>query len=315
MANDDAVQSVGPAGDGNMNCTLRVVTMRHSLVVKQGRPWVEKYPQIPAPPDRTLVEAAFYERVAGQPHVAGRMPRFIGVDRASRVLAVADCVGFTDLTPIYAGATLEATTLATLLAYLAALHALPIAEPAAPPVANRAMKALNHEHMFVIPLRGDDALAARLEETTPGLADAARSLARDHAYLEAVGTLGDSYLHGAPRALVHGDYFPGSWLAKAGEVVVIDPEFCFGGAPEFDYGVMAGHLLLAGQSTALIRRVAAAAASAGADTAVVAGFAGVEVMRRLIGVAQLPTLERPLAAKRALLDESRRLVLGGALGL
>jgi 5-methylthioribose kinase len=30
------------AGEGNMNCTLRVITPRRRLIVKQARPWVEK---------------------------------------------------------------------------------------------------------------------------------------------------------------------------------------------------------------------------------------------------------------------------------
>ena len=38
-------------------------------------------------------------------------------------------------------------------------------------------------------------------------------------------------------------------------------------------------------------------------------YAGVEIMRRLIGVAQIPTLRADLAQKAAWLDLSRRLVL------
>ena len=33
------------AGDGNMNCTVRVTTGTGTLIVKQSRPWVEKYPR------------------------------------------------------------------------------------------------------------------------------------------------------------------------------------------------------------------------------------------------------------------------------
>ncbi len=313
IAGDDEVQSAGPAGDGNMNCTLRVVTTRTSLIVKQGRPWVEKYPQIAAPPGRTLVEAAFYARVAGCRDVADRMPRLVGIDVASHVLALGDCAGFADLTALYSGTAIDGAVLSSLLAYLSALHAIPVVQPTAPPLQNAAMKALNHEHIFALPLRRNNTLGPRLDHITPGLADAAVALAEDRAYVDAVGALGGRYLHGHAVALVHGDYFPGSWLAKGPEIAVIDPEFCFGGAPEFDYGVLAAHLILAAQERALVRRVADAAATAGCDSALVAGFAGVEVMRRLIGVAQLPTLIRSLDEKLALLAESRRLVMGGSL--
>ena len=47
------------AGEGNMNCTVRVLTSAGSFILKQSRPWLEKYPHIAAPFDRTLVEARF----------------------------------------------------------------------------------------------------------------------------------------------------------------------------------------------------------------------------------------------------------------
>ncbi len=310
IGSDEIIESMAPAGDGNMNCTIRVVTNARRLVVKQGRPWVERYPDIPAPAGRTLAEAAFYEAVSPVPELASRMPALLGIDAEHRVLAIADCVGFTDVTGVYEGASLDSAVLDGLLAYLAALHRLPVSDPAALPFANDPMRTLNHAYIFALPLVCDAATAARLERLTPGLSRQAARVAADAAFADAVGRLGDLYLHGAPRALLHGDFFPGSWLAQGPDVKVIDPEFCFAGAPEFDYGVMAAHLVLAHQDPALAQRVAAAAAAAGLDAALVAGFAGVEVMRRLIGVAQLPRLARSLAAKTALLDRSRRLVVG-----
>jgi 5-methylthioribose kinase len=233
IAAGDAVRSAGPAGDGNMNCTLRVVTGAGRLILKQGRPWVERYPEIPAPADRTLVEAAFYACVSAHEGVAGRMPRLVGIDHDQRVLVLDDCVGMTDLTGVY--------------------------------------------------------------EAAPWPA--------------AVESLGECYLHGPPRALLHGDFFPGSWLSDGASARVIDPEFCFAGEPAFDYGVMAAHLILGGHWAAA-RRTGAAADAAGHDARLAGAFAGVEVMRRLIGVAQLPRLGRSLADKAALLQASRRLVLG-----
>jgi 5-methylthioribose kinase len=107
---------------------------------------------------------------------------------------------------------------------------------------------------------------------------------------------------------VHGDYFPGSWVRTDTGVAVIDPEFCFLGCGEFDFGVMLAHLILAAAASAETGIVQSA--SAAGDAALVGRFAGVEIMRRLIGVAQLPfpaTLER----KRELLALSRELVAGG----
>jgi len=67
---------------------------------------------------------------------------------------------------------------------------------------------------------------------------------------------------------------------------------------------------MADQPEALLRQVMSAVLVVERDLPLVAAFAGVEVMRRLIGVAQLPRLDRSLAAKRALLERSRRLVVG-----
>jgi 5-methylthioribose kinase len=304
---DDRIVEVGPAGDGNMNRTLRVVSERRRLIVKHGPPWVEKYPEIPAPPDRTLVEAAFYQAVP--PGVAARMPVFHGVDRSARVLVLEDVEAATDLTAIYEGAGLEPDLVSQLLDYLAALHRAPLGDADRDVLANEAMRVLNHEYIFRLPLSAEAALLARLDQLTPGLSAMARALSGDAAFVARTTALGAQYLHGRSDALIHGDYFPGSWLSDGHTVRIIDPEFCFLGEPAFDYGVMAAHLVLAGDTTA-VHAVAGAASAAGCDRTAIAGFAGVEIMRRLLGVAQLPRLVRTLAEKRSLLQVSRALVVG-----
>ncbi len=77
---------------------------------------------------------------------------------------------------------------------------------------------------------------------------------------------------------------------------IIDPEFCFLGPPAFDLGVLYAHLHLARQPVELAVFDATAKA-----------FAGAEIMRRLIGVAQLP-LEADLEEKSALLALTKRLI-------
>ena len=90
--------------------------------------------------------------------------------------------------------------------------------------------------------------------------------------------------------------------------MLIDPEFSFGGKPEFDLGVFYAHLILSGHDDALLARWLAQTVDApGRDATLTRQFAGVEIMRRLIGVAQLP-LALTLPAKAALLTRSRELV-------
>lgn len=303
---------VARAGEGNMNLTLRVTPAAGlPFILKQGRPWVEKYQHIPAPPERTLVEAAFYVAVQADGRVAARMPMVLAVDRSNRVLALEDLGNGGDFTSIYAGAPLPTAVLADLLAWLERLATLPARQEDRAIFANHAMRALNHEHVFRFPLASDNGLD--LDRITPGLGEAARELADDRAYRDAVAQLGSRYLADG-HALVHGDYFPGSWLNAAGGVRVIDPEFCFLGDAGFDCGVLAAHLLLADAEAGQLETVAASVAARRLDADLVAGYAGVEIMRRLIGVAQLP-LHRNLDRKRSLLQHSRRLVLEPRKGL
>jgi 5-methylthioribose kinase len=301
--------AIARAGAGNMNLTLRVTAADgHTLILKQGRPWVEKYAQIPAPIERTLVEAAFYRAVAPHPLVASQMPRVLHVDAGNHVLVLEDIGTGGDWTSIYDGDDLPAAALAALLEWLDALGRVTMARTERSTFENRAMRALNHEHIFDFPLRASNGLD--LDAITPGLGGAAQMLIADRAYVEIVTALGHRYLADGP-ALVHGDYFPGSWLRASGAIRVIDPEFCFVGDAEFDYGVLAAHLLLATAVEAdpvSLQAVFASAAARGLDSSLVAQYSGVEIMRRLIGVAQLP-LPHGIDRKRALLDASRRLVV------
>ena len=136
-------------------------------------------------------------------------------------------------------------------------------------------------------------------------------LREDEDYVAQVRELGEEYL-GDGDTLVHGDYFPGSWLRAGTGIRVIDPEFCFRGPRTFDVGFMLGHLHLAGQPDEICEELLARYATEAGLEAVAAArtkqYAGVEIMRRLIGVAQLP-LRCGIERKGELLAVSRDLVL------
>ncbi len=294
----------GKAGEGNMNLTLRVQTDRRSVILKQARPWVEKYDHIPAPWDRVLYEQGFYQRVKSIPRVAGAMPSLIASDAHARVILLEDLGAANDFTRLYDGESLKPGDRDALAEFLAALHTA-TRDDADPEFVNREMRLLNHEHMFVVPLAEDNGL--ELDAFEPGLSAAAEALRSDSAYLECVQETGERYLTDGP-CLLHGDYFPGSWLQTPQGVRVIDPEFCFYGDPEFDLGVCLAHLRLAHQPFAEARcfldRYQALAQGTEVQMRWVARFAGVEVMRRLLGVAQLP-IEPSTGARCALLAHSR----------
>lgn len=271
IAPDDTVASLRKAGEGNMNLVLRVDLGWSSLIVKQARPWVEKYPDIPAPADRVLVEAAFYGAVADHPRVAGLMPRLLGLDAPSRMLAVEDLGEANDLLDAYAGRPITRAEQVTLAGWLAALHEVPV--PDEPLLHNRAMRALNHAHIFELPLTSDHPAAAALRA--------------DAAFADTLAALGQRYLADGP-ALVHGDYYPGSWMRTPAGLRVLDPEFAHTGEPAFDLGVMVAHLIFAGANPDDALASVAADYGRAIDLALTSGFAGAELTRRLLGVASLP---------------------------
>jgi 5-methylthioribose kinase len=312
LAPDAMPIAIARAGAGNMNLALRVTTRDgRSFILKQGRPWVEKYAHIPAPFERTIVEAAFYSAVQSEPAVAGRMPSVFHVDAQNHVLVLEDVGAGGDFTSIYGDGAMTNATVAALLDWLQQLSRISVPVDTRAVFSNRAMRALNHEHMFVFPLRDSNGLD--LDGITAGLAEEARLLANDRAYVDAVTVLGLGYLCDGVT-LVHGDYFPGSWLKAADGLRVIDPEFCFLGDPEFDCGILAAHLVMAQCGPDVVELVVASVTERRLDLSRVAAYAGVEIMRRLIGVAQLP-LSFGIDRKRALLRLSRRLVVEPQRGL
>lgn len=305
LLSEEDVGAVSRAGEGNMNLTLRIRTDKRSFILKQARPWVEKFPSISAPVERIAVEAAFYASITQMAEVVWRSPSVLFFEEADGILALEDLGNGTDFTDIYGPSRVRDTELSALAAYLSDLHAN--AMPAKPVLRNRAMRELNHEHIFALPLRPNNGLD--LDGYCEGLAKAAAPLLADEAYVKAVTELGKLYLADGNR-LLHGDFYPGSFLRCGAEVKVIDPEFAFLGAPEFDVGVLIAHLILSGEGaqSAVSRVLDRYQLQSGFKTPLALRFAGVELMRRLIGVAQLP-LRASLDTRAGWLRTSRELVM------
>ncbi len=313
LGSGDRVRAASKAGDGNMNCTLRVTTGACSFIVKQSRPWVEKYPQFEAPWDRACVEAEFYQLVSTSRSAAGRMPRLIDFNPLARVLVLEDLGEAADYSSLYRGDTISGQEIAVLAGFLSELHGTFGEASAATALRNHAMRELNHAHIFVIPLAQDNGIA--LDAITPGLAAAAQTLKSDEAFCRGAASLGRSAYLAEGRCLVHGDFFPGSVLRTPGGPKVIDPEFGHFGRAEWDVAVFLAHLLVSGQTPKQWRAwLDAYAAPSGFDEELMLKLAGVEVMRRLLGYAQLP-INHGIERKTLLLELSRNLVLQPGMSL
>lgn len=295
LGDNDVLTGAARAGDGNLNLVLRVESGARTAILKQARPWVEKYPDIPAPLSRSLVEASYYRLVENAPALSGFSPALLGHEPAWHALLLEDLGATGDASSLYAGDTLDAADIDRLMAYLVALHGLRDGAALAPD--NAEMLALNHHYIFEQPFgrQGDPGD----HEDHSDDADLA-GIAKD---------LGARYLAGK-GVLLHGDFFPGAWVRSDRGLCVIDPEFCLIGPLEFELGVMAAHLVMAGAGQSVVQGLAARYAAAGGgvlDLALLSRFAGVEIWRRLCGVAQLP-LALDDTGRRALLATSRAML-------
>lgn len=294
-------------GEGNMNFVTRVKTPTQNLIIKQARPWVEKYPQIDAPLERIQVESDFYGLIQENAFLASFTPRLLDWDAENYIMILEDLGDGSDLSSIYQkGKEIASEELEALTSFISHLHYQDYSEKlkAAFP-ANQTLKKLNHEHIFYFPYLEDNGFD--LNTIQPGLQELALPIKINQTLKGKISTIGSLYLGSGP-VLIHGDYYPGSWLKVSSGVRVIDPEFGYFGLPEFDIGVMVAHLKMAQTPQVLIDQLLAAyQAPAFFNPRLRQAFTGVEILRRLIGLAQLP-LDLSLDEKKALLEEGKQLI-------
>lgn len=296
------IRTVEKAGDGNMNFTYRLFFQSgESVIIKQAPPFCAKFPDIAAPQQRIGTESYFYQLVLAHSSLEQFFPNTIHYDETQHVLLMEDLGNTNDFTALYQGEQLQEKDATQLVTALTAIHSIELDTP----IENSGMKALNHAHIFDIPLTRHNGLD--LNGITSGLESEANKLIGDAKYKGLVHDLGKVYLSSGKR-LLHGDFYPGSWLACKNNVAIIDPEFCFSGAVEFDLGVMLAHLVLSEQNNQLINSVVKAfSPQQRFDLNLALMFCGTEIMRRLIGYAQLP-LPDTIQKKKQWLEMSMELV-------
>lgn len=307
MSGNEEVQSVTIPGAGNMNYVIRVDTGARTIILKQSSGYVEKYPQVAAPANRAVVEGRFYQMVSGLSEMQSLMPAFLGIDKTNHILALEDLGQTSDYSFLYAlNQKLQETEIQQLLHYLNLLHSHFQRPPGGGRVANLSMRRLNHEHIFHYPFMVENGF--NLDAVQPGLQEVAMRYKLDSTLKKEIAALGKAYLSSGDT-LLHGDYYPGSWLKTRAGMRVIDPEFCFHGCREFDLAVMMAHLMLTRHTDAVVQSVLKHYEDADRlNIGLLNRFIGVEIMRRLIGLAQLP-LSCDLQTKKELLEKARQLIL------
>lgn len=295
----DGIKKVEKPGPGNMNAVFRIIPHQAlSFVVKQARAWVEKYPTLDAPIERIYVENSYYQYLSRFDVLSEFSPKVLAFEAQDSLLAMEDLGESSDYSFIYQKDHYFGNKdLKTAISYLNKLKSIPMPEyyPS-----NLALRRLNHQHIFKLPFTNNN---FELDSSQPGLGKLSEKCKLDNKLVEQIDELGKIYLDKG-RFLVHGDFYPGSLLKCSSGLKVIDPEFSFVGPEEWDIGVFVAHLFLSGSPISLIESALAEFQKSDRFSGnTFAGFVGTEILRRLIGLAQLP-LELTLDQKRVLTNLS-----------
>lgn len=292
---------IEPVGDGNINWVRRVRAGDRSVVVKQARPALERFPEYEASTERLLQEARFYDAVAALDE-DGVCPRVLHLDPRERVLVLedlGDCPRLDAALDANADVGAAAETLAR---FLARVHAGTRDAALAADFANHEMRALHGEHIYALPFGDNDF------PLSPAVRESAEALRGEDALLVRIDSLRRDYL-GDGECLIHGDVQPANVLLAASGPKLLDAEIAHFGDPAFDVGQLLGHLLLphaaagsAERAAPLLRRTwRCYRESAGGSAPAlerVAGHAGVELLRRTLGAARVPSVAEDGASLR-----------------
>ncbi|MDN3204595.1 phosphotransferase [Algoriphagus sediminis] len=298
---DEIAISAEKAGEGNMNAVFRIQTNKRTFIAKQSFPFVRKYPQISAPIERIDTEYQYLKLVEIIPELKSYSPKILGYFPENYLLLLEDFGPGSDFTEYYKQSKqIKDQVIEELIAYLNQLHSLKA--PFFPD--NMKMRELNHDHIFRFPFDENNGLD--LDSILPGLQKASLPFKMDEKLKSRVASLGERYLSKGDT-LLHGDFYPGSWISTESGLKVIDPEFGFVGDREFDLGIFVAHLIFSGlnENEALSKLDNY---NPSFDSSLTLAFAGVELLRRLIGIAQLP-LDLSLKERVELLQLGRKMIL------
>ena len=304
LQENESLVSLEKPGEGNMNFVLRATTNQRSFILKQARPWVEKFPQIDAPIERVKIEAQFFQILETVDSISQCTPKYLGFDNNSFILATEDLGKGADYSFLYnKDSLLEEMDVERLTNYLSILHKVNVPDDFP---SNMAMRELNHEHIFNFPYLEENGF--NLDDVQEGLQSVAMPYKTDASLKKVILECGNIYLSKGSH-LLHGDFYPGSWLKVTDGLKVIDPEFGFVGPVEFDLGVLIAHLVMAEQSSTTIQAALNQYQQPkDFNSGLLAQFVGIEILRRLIGIAQLP-LSLDLTAKKRLMEQAAEWII------
>ncbi|GAV43730.1 S-methyl-5-thioribose kinase [Streptomyces acidiscabies] len=341
---------VREVSDGNMNRVFLASSAGHSLAVKQALPWVRVAgPSWPMNPDRADAEARAYERVALV--APDKIPAILGYDPENYALVMEDMSDLEVLrTLLNEGASYGTETSARIGEFVAQLtfttsdFGMPSAERKALIAASVSPELCKITEDVVL---SEPYIEHEHNHWLPELTDLAAAFRADEVLRTEVADLRHTFMTSA-QALLHGDLHTGSVMVGerdgAPVVRVFDPEFSFVGPIGYDLGLYWANALVSEERartldrltdhadqlrlsweafTTEFRRLWPTRVDTFFDDTYLdrflhrvwtdaIGYAGTEIVRRIIGFAHLTdltTLPHPAPASRRALLLGRELIV------
>ena len=342
MFASEAELRIEEIGDGNLNTVYRVSDAAHpecSLVLKHAPPYIKILgPEYPLSIERLTYESRaleIYNRLA-----SGTVPELYDFDAETAVIAMEDLRDARVLRADLIKGTVDTAIAEQIGRFMGVVHSRTYvnnldsttAQHYRQQFANTTMQAITADYVFTFPYTEHET-----NFWTPGLEPDIQRLKADTDFLQQAADLKQIFLT-AQQAVTHGDLHTGSVLVQNNTAKVIDAEFAFYGPVGFDLGLCWANYLLSYFSHQDTLDVQSALKTAIAktwhtytlefrtdDTTLkeqtlekifheAVGFAGLEMLRRLIGAAHVKDIEgitdipKKLSVERAALHFGSTLV-------
>ncbi len=341
MFEPDTAFHIEEIGDGNLNTVYRVSDATHperSLVLKHAPPYIKILgPDYPLSPERLTYESralAVCNRL-----VSGTVPVQYSFDAEAAVIAMEDLRDARVLRDDLIAGTVDIAIPEQIGRFMAVVHSQTYvdnfdsqtAQHYKQQFANTTMQSITADYVFTFPYTEHET-----NFWTPGLEPDVRRLKADTDFLQRAAHLKQVFLT-AQQGVTHGDLHTGSVLVQGDTAKVIDAEFAFYGPIGFDLGLYWANYLLSYFShqdtlsvqsalkTAIVQtwrtytaEFKMADAELKAETlqnvfSDAVGFAGLEILRRLIGAAHVKDIEGIIDISRKLRLERAALQFGTTL--
>ena len=328
-------------GDGNLNTVYRIsdaAQPERSVVLKHAPPYIKILgPEYPLSVERLIYESRaldIYNQFA-----SGPVPKLYYFDAESAVIVMEDLRDAQVLRADLIAGRVDTGIAEQIGRFMGIVHSHTYVENLDSTTvqhyrqqfANTTMQSITADYVFTFPYTEHET-----NFWTPGLEPDVRRLKADTDFLQQVEYLKQIFLT-AQQALTHGDLHTGSVLVQNNTAKVIDAEFAFYGPVGFDLGLYWANYLLSYFSHQDTSDVQAALKTAIAKTwhtytlefrtvdgtlkeqtlqqvfHEAIGFAGLEMLRRLIGAAHVKDIEGIADIPKKLRIEKAALQFGATL--